>query len=308
MKVIRIRLILKELKKSENTEILNEIKEIETKMMTKKDWTLKGEVTSRERPKNSLLENYLDFQVTLKNPPIPTRELTDEIEKIIISRIKDEMYDNPTKKKVAYVNKSKNIDLKFSKSKEGLGQLYENDYMGENANTVTKEEDIKIKSEIDMHMTELFNTLDKLSSFHFIPRNANKNVNITNVQAIQLEEFSYAASNVTNNKTPSELYNQKDAVIVTKNEMNKDEKSTSHNKWKRNIRNRIRAKENLKKMEKMNSFYNSKFETKMAMKQMKDKQNFKYNKSKEQKSSNFFSNIQNIAETELKEKKKGKRE
>jgi len=33
-------------------------------MMAKKEWVLKGEVTSKQRPKNSLLENYLDFQVT----------------------------------------------------------------------------------------------------------------------------------------------------------------------------------------------------------------------------------------------------
>ena len=287
-------------------------------MMAKKDWVLKGEVSAKQRPKNSLLENYLDFQVTLKNPPIPTQELTDKIESIIIQRIKDEMFDNPARKKTININKSK-IELNFAKSKEGLGQLYENDFNGDEAQERsgekinTKEEDVKIKTEIDLHMEELFNTLDKLSSFYFIPRESNKNLNITNIGTITLEDISYATNviNQKDNKAPSEIYNKKDTKLVTKDDMLKNEKQTSHNKWKRNIRSRIRSKENIKKMEKLSANYNSKFETKMAIKQSRDKQNYKYNMSKEQKSGNFFSNIQNIAEADVrgkvKEQKDGKR-
>jgi len=212
------------------------------------------------------------------------------------------MYDNPSRKQNINVNKSKNIDLNFAKSKEGLGDLYENDYLGNSNNT--KEDDVQIKNDIDLHMNELFNTLDKMSSFYFIPRSSNKNVNITNVNAIALEDFSYAVTDNKERKTPGELYNKKDTEIVTKDEMQKDEKQTSHNKWKRNIRSRIRTKENLKKIEKMSSSYNSKFETKMALKQSKDKRDYKYNKSKEHKSGNFFSNIQNIADSDLKSKMK----
>ena len=55
-----------------NEEMVEEIEQIEARMVQEKEWQLKGEISAKERPKNSLLAEHLDFAVVARN--IPTSE------------------------------------------------------------------------------------------------------------------------------------------------------------------------------------------------------------------------------------------
>lgn len=52
-----------------NEEMVEEIEQIEARMVQEKDWQLKGEITAKQRPMNSLLAEHLDFAVVARNIP-----------------------------------------------------------------------------------------------------------------------------------------------------------------------------------------------------------------------------------------------
>ena len=49
--------------------MLDKIEKIENEMMDDKKWQMKGEVQCKDRAYNSLLEDYVDFDVASKMPP-----------------------------------------------------------------------------------------------------------------------------------------------------------------------------------------------------------------------------------------------
>ena len=78
----------------DENEIFSQIKKIEEKMISnKKDWPTKGEILAKERPKDSLLTKSMDFEVGLRAPPIPDKEFTDKLEKMIKQRIIDDIFE-----------------------------------------------------------------------------------------------------------------------------------------------------------------------------------------------------------------------
>jgi U3 small nucleolar RNA-associated protein MPP10 len=66
-----------------------EIADLEAQNIARKDWTLMGEATARTRPKNSLLEEDLDFERSGGARPASavTEESTKTLEDIIKARI-----------------------------------------------------------------------------------------------------------------------------------------------------------------------------------------------------------------------------
>jgi len=281
------------------------IDEIERSMLENKSWQMKGEIKAKERPKESLLENYLDFQVSIKPPPIPSAEMTSNIEKMIKLRIKEELFDDPIRNKEINLNKKnkEEIELDFQKSKKGLGEIYEDDYNKEIGNA-TESEAKEIYKEIDELTNKLYTIFDKLTNNSFVSGNRNTEMKVlTNVPSIQLEDISnFVTDNKSYSKSANELYSRKDLETKTKNEMSKEEKEKLHKHTKRNIRNRLREKQKNQKMKSLMNKLDSKFEAKFAMKQMKDKSAKSNVKNSELKSSKFFGNLQNIASDD-KEKK-----
>ena len=295
----------------DENEIFSQIKRIEEKMISnKKDWSTKGEVLGKERPKDSLLSKPMDFEVGLKAPPIPDREFTDKLENMIKQRILDDLFDDPIKKDIINLNEQKKAEneLDFEKSKRGLGEIYEDKYLG---NEKTESKIDEIKKECDDLCNKLFDIFKQMTNGGATPYGIKgkkeDSVNITNIPAIQIEDLgNFVSDNTEKIKSGKEMLNIKNIRNKNKEEMTSEELRNIHNKKKRNIKNRIHKKENKKKMEELTKMLGSKFEAKIKMKQEKNKKMEKMDKTqgKEYKSGKFFGTINEMAIKENEKKKK----
>ena len=295
----------------DENEIFTQIKQIEEKMISnKKDWSIKGEVLGKERPKDSLLTKSMDFDVGLKAPPIPDREFTDKLESMIKQRIIDDLFDDPIKKDIINLNEQKKAenDLDFEKSKKGLGEIYEDKYLG-NENTESKIDEIK--KDCDDLCNKLFDIFKQMTNGGATPYGIKGKkedvINITNIPAIQIEDLgNFISDNTDKIKSGKEMFNIKKIREKNKEEMTSEELRNIHNRKKRNIKNRIHKKENKKKMEELTQMLGSKFEAKIKMKQEKNKKLEKIGKNQgnEYKSGKFFGKINEMAEKEYEKKKK----
>lgn len=295
----------------DENEIFTQIKRIEEKMLnTKKEWSTKGEILGKERPKDSLLTKAMDFEVGLKAPPIPDNEFTDKLELMIKQRIIDDLFDDPIKKDYINLNQEKKAenDLNFEKSKKGLGEIYEEKYLG-NENTENKVDEIK--KDCDELCNKLFDIFKQMTNGSATPygiQGKKEEIGtITNIPAIQIEDIgNFVSDNTEKIKSGKEMLNIKKIRNKNKEEMTSEELRNIHNKKKRNIKNRIHKKENRKKMEELTQMLGSKFEAKIKMKQEKNKKMEKMDKtqSKEFKSGKFFGKINDMAIKEDAKKKK----
>ena len=295
----------------DENEIFSQIKKIEEKMISnKKDWSTKGEILGKERPKDSLLTKAMDFEVGLKAPPIPDREFTDKLENMIKQRIIDDIFDDPIKKDFINLNEQKRAEneLDFEKSKKGLGEIYEEKYLG-NENTESKVDEIK--KDCDDLCNQLFDIFKQMTNGTATPYGLKGKkedlINITNIPAIQIEDKgNFVSDNTEKIKSGKEMLNIKKLRTKNKEEMTSEELKNIHNKKKRNIKNRIHKKENKKKLEELTTMLGSKFEAKIKMKQEKNKKLEKMDKSqgKEYKSGNFFGKINDMVVKDEEKKKK----
>ena len=295
----------------DENEIFSQIKKIEEKMISnKKDWSTKGEILAKERPKDSLLTKSMDFEVGLRAPPIPDKEFTDKLEKMIKQRIIDDIFDDPIKKDFVNLNEEKKAenDLDFEKSKKGLGEIYEEKYLG-NESTETKVDEIK--KDCDDLCNQLFDIFKQMTNGTATPYGLKGKkeelINITNIPAIQIEEKgNFISDNTEKIKSGKEMLNIKKLRTKNKEEMTSDELRNAHNKKKRNTKNRIHQKENRKKLEQLTTMLGSKFEAKIKLKQEKNKKLEKMDKTKgkEYKSGQFFEKINDMVVKDEEKKKK----
>ena len=298
----------------DENEIFTQIKEIEQKMISnKKEWSTRGEILGKERPKDSLLTKAMDFEVGLKAPPIPDREYTDKLELMIKQRIKDDLFDDPIKKQIINLNENKNLndnELNFDKSKKGLGEIYEEKYLG-NEKTETKIDEIK--KDCDDLCNKLFDIFKQMTNGTATPYGIRgkkeDEINISNIPAIQIEELgNFVSDNKEKIKSGKEMFNPNKIRNKNKEEMTSEELRNIHNRKKRNIKNRIHQKEQKRKLNELTQQLGSKFEAKIKMKQEKDKKMQKIDKSNttEYKSTKFFGKINEMAEKEGEKKRKTK--
>ena len=173
------------------------ISELERVAMAEKEWQLRGEAGSVGRPINSALEVDLDFETTIKPPPQPTEELMADIESMIKKRITEHKFDNVLRLvPPPLVASKRTVELDESRSKKGLGEIYESDFVdkrdeagGFESQVGGKDKDAKIRLEAKALFNALVAKLDALSHFHFTPKPAVEELVVrTDVAAVLMEE------------------------------------------------------------------------------------------------------------------------
>jgi U3 small nucleolar RNA-associated protein MPP10 len=98
-------------------------------------WELRGEVGARDRPENSLLEAVVDVERATRPALLMTAEKSASIEDMIKARVAEERWDDVVPKEVgedALLNRRKKEELpevSQERSREGLGEVYEKEYL-----------------------------------------------------------------------------------------------------------------------------------------------------------------------------------
>lgn len=156
--------------------IRDQIAQLEAENIAEKEWMLKGEVSSRKRPVNALLEEDLDFETVQKAVPVVTDEVVKDLEERIKTRILASQFDDVIRKRPVDDKPflpSRIFELQDTKSKESLSQIYENEYMATQPGGSLDDRDGKLQKEheeIEKQWESICYKLDALSNAHFTPK------------------------------------------------------------------------------------------------------------------------------------------
>ncbi|KAJ1915742.1 U3 snoRNP protein [Mycoemilia scoparia] len=192
------------------------IEKMEDEIVAEKEWTMKGEVGSRARPLNSLLEEDLTFDYASKPVPLVTEEQTETLEALIKRRIIDNEFDDVVRKKEIEVRDfrpSERIELDDSKPKQSLAAEYEEDYLKQQSgSTWVDPRDDKVNKqhkELDDMFCSLCYKLDSLSNYHFTPKPAIPDVTIrADAPAIEMEEVLPVNQSTATQLAPEEVFDK----------------------------------------------------------------------------------------------------
>lgn len=137
---------------------------------------LKGEVTSRARPQNALLEEDLEFERVMKPVPVVTDDVVQDLESRIKARILETRFDDVVRKRPVDDKPflpSRLFELQDTKSKESLAQIYENEYVETQTGKPVDDRDGKLQKEheeIEKMWEGICYQLDALCNAHFVPK------------------------------------------------------------------------------------------------------------------------------------------
>lgn len=254
------------------------IEELEENALADKPWQLKGEITSSTRPKNSLLEEVLEFDSVARPPPLITEDTTFCLEDIIKRRIKAKSWDD-VERKIKPINDQqefrKNLVLNQNKSKESLSQIYEKEYLENvqklnNLDAMEKPDEPTEHVEIRKAIKDLFVKLDALSNFHFTSKPVAAEIKIiTNIPAIEMEEVAPVVVSDATLLAPEEV-----RVRPVGDDIGKTERSTTDKKRERRKKklhqklNKERDDKRIEEKEKLGIKVTSKEKQKQLMNQV----------------------------------------
>ncbi|CAK9865997.1 unnamed protein product [Sphagnum jensenii] len=229
--------------------IKKRIEQLEKSNLDPKHWTLQGEITAAKRPKNSALEVELDFEHAARPAPVITEEVTASLEDIIRSRIIEERFDDVQRKAiVGDIAPKARVELDENKSKKGLGEIYEEEYMQSAGLAVAA---TPVTDSIKAEVTSLFKLLclklDALSHFHFAPKPVVEEMEIrSDVPALAMEEVAPMAVSVASMLAPEEVY-KGSGKLVGESELTPDDRKRRRAQKKRSRKGAKKANEERKK-------------------------------------------------------------
>jgi U3 small nucleolar RNA-associated protein MPP10 len=212
--------------------------QLESELLAEKPWQMTGETKSTSRPVNSLLEGTPEFEMASKQAPTITIEHTTNIEEAIKKRIIDEDWDDVVPRELPDVGWHKKRgelpEVSQEKSKLGLGELYEREYLkkavgyDKDAEEKKTEED-KAKDEMKQLFANLCSKLDGLSNYHFAPRPIadEAEVRTSSAPAIAMEEVLPLHVNDARALAPEEVFGAKrgrEGVLRGETEMDQQER------------------------------------------------------------------------------------
>lgn len=158
-------------------ELQREIEKLEAELVADKKWTMKGEVSAKERPMDSLVSDRdtqeLEFERTAKPVPVITEEVTELLEDIIRRRIANSEFDDLPKRfisDVALFHKKQKFDLSGEKLTKSLAEIYEDDYTKPQGEEEISEQVKQQHDEILDLFTLVCHKLDTLCLAHFVPK------------------------------------------------------------------------------------------------------------------------------------------
>lgn len=191
-----------------------QIKELEAENVAKKDWVLMGEATSRSRPQDSLLQEDLEFERTMKAVPVITEAVVQGLEERIKSRIKDNRFDDVVRIRAVDDKPflpSRFFELQDTKSSRSLAQIYEDEYVvTQNGGTGGDDRDGRLKKEHD-EITKLWDSicskLDALCNAHYTPKAPKASIStVSNISAATLESALPTSKTVSSMLAPEEVF------------------------------------------------------------------------------------------------------
>ncbi|KAJ4712358.1 U3 small nucleolar ribonucleoprotein MPP10 [Melia azedarach] len=187
----------------------SEIEMMEKANLDPKTWTMQGEVTAAQRPKNSALEVDLDFQHNIRPAPVITEEFTASLEEMIKKRIVEGQFDDVQKLPSLPSKAPRELkELDENKSKKGLAEVYEEEYVQKtNPAAAPLSFSDEQKKEASMLFKKLCLKLDALSHFHFTPKPVIEDMSIqANVPALAMEEIAPIAVSDAAMLAPEEVF------------------------------------------------------------------------------------------------------
>ncbi|AMD22767.1 HHL003Cp [Eremothecium sinecaudum] len=234
---------------TQQLEIQKQIELLEKENIAEKKWALKGEVKAKDRPADALLTEELEFDRTAKPVPVITSAITESLEDMIRRRIKDMNFDDLPRRVVSNVSTrtpKPKFELSDVKSSKSLAELYEDDYNGNKAETKISEDLQKAHDEISELYKSLVYKLDALSSANFIPKPAQKSLDIkVQSAAISMEDAQPLAVSTASILAPHEIYrvgkseNKNEITLKNGTVMSRDELARSD---KNRLRRAIKRK------------------------------------------------------------------
>lgn len=194
----------------QQSEIQKQIEQLEKDAVAEKKWALKGEVGVQDRPVDSLLTEDVEFDRTAKPVPVITEEVSESLEQLIRRRIQEYNFDDLQRRIVSNLNLRKlkpQFELSDQKSSKSLAEIYEDDYKNVPQDATISEELQKSHDEISELFTSLCYKLDALSSAHFIPKPAQKSLEIrVDSAAISMEDAQPLSMSSAAALAPQEIY------------------------------------------------------------------------------------------------------
>nr|XP_002738217.2 PREDICTED: U3 small nucleolar ribonucleoprotein protein MPP10-like [Saccoglossus kowalevskii] len=291
------------------------INKLENANVGDKPWQLTGEISSTKRPDNSLLEEHLEFDHTTRPAPIITEETTLTLEQLIKQRIKDEAWDDVERKvkpKEEAFEYRKRITLDQEKSKQSLGEIYEQEYLKQNQQTA--EEENKEHADINKMMNCLFLKLDALSNFQYTPKPAIPEIKIvSNIPSISMEEVAPITVSEADLLAPEEIQ-EKTKVGEIKGDTEKTctdkKRERRQKKAAQHIRQEERKQRN-KMVDKKNPGIGNKYSKKAALQKLEKqskadgkttiiKDDGNIDKNAYSSSKSFFTKLQDEVSSEIK--------